>query len=127
MAVIVKLRDRELDFYLNEPAGTVGRWLHRRGMLIVAVAKIKVGKRSGRLMSSIHMRHLRKGPGQRLEIGSPVGYALLHHEGTKPHQIVGKGKHLRFSAGGRVVYTRSVSHPGTRANHYLTDAVRLIL
>jgi hypothetical protein len=124
---IVRLRAAELDFFLNEPPGAVGRWLRRRGQLIVMAAKARVGRRSGRLMNSIHMRHYRRGPGQELKIGSPLGYALRHHEGTRPHQIVGKGQHLRFAAGGRIVYTRSVSHPGTRANHYLTDALRLIL
>lgn len=127
MATVVRLRAAELDFFLNEPPGTVGRWLRRRGMLIVAAAKAKVGKRSGRLMASIHMRHYRRGPGQELKIGSPLDYALVHHEGSRPHQIVGKGKHLRFASGGRIVYARSVSHPGTRANHYLTDSLRLIL
>jgi hypothetical protein len=124
---IVRLRTAELDFFLNEPQGAVGRWLHRRGRLIVMAAKSRVGKRSGALMASIHMRHYRRGPTQELKIGSQLNYALVHHEGSKPHQIIGKGKHLRFSSGGRIVYARQVSHPGTRANHYLTDSLRLIL
>jgi hypothetical protein len=37
-------------------------------------------------------------------------------EGTKPHPIVPRNaKVLRFPAGGRVVYTRHVNHPGTKA------------
>lgn len=123
----VFLRDVALDRYLNNPSGEVGRWLHRRGELIVLAAKARVGKRTGALMASIHMRHDRAPYGQRLKIGSPLNYALLHHQGTRAHEIVGQGKHLRFSSGGRTVYTRKVSHPGTRANHYLTDALRLIL
>lgn len=37
-------------------------------------------------------------------------------EGTRPHPIVPRNaKVLRFPAGGRVVYTRHVNHPGTKA------------
>jgi hypothetical protein len=37
-------------------------------------------------------------------------------EGTRPHPIVPRNaKVLRFPAGGRVVYTKRVNHPGTKA------------
>ena len=42
-------------------------------------------------------------------------------EGTKPHPIVPRNATvLRFPAGGRVVYTRRVNHPGTKARGWST-------
>jgi hypothetical protein len=55
-------------------------------------------------------------------IGSTVEYALAHHEGTKPHIIrPDRAKALRFTSGSRIIYSRAVKHPGTRANRYLKD------
>lgn len=110
------------DFVLNNPAGMVGRHLANRGRSIVVAAKAQVGVNTGRLKASIHMRHSRDLRGQYVKIGSNLNYARIHHEGTKPHLIVAnRAQVLRFTAGGRVVYTRAVKHPGTRPNKYLTD------
>ena len=117
-----------LDFYLNDPQGEVGRYLKRRGDLIVSAARRQVGKRTGFLAGSIHLRQSRIFNGQKMEIGSNLNYALYHHEGTKPHTIVAKrAKTLRFHSGGRVIYTRAVNHPGTKANRYLKDNLYIIL
>lgn len=127
MANVLVFRKAELDKLLNEPIGTVGKHLAARGALIVAAAKRQVGVKTGALRASIHMRHTRRGLGQAVQIGSSLKYALAHHEGTRPHIIVpNRSRVLRFSAGGRVVYTHAVRHPGTRANRYLTDNLYLI-
>lgn len=42
--------------------------------------------------------------------------AVRLNNGTRPHAIAGSP--LRFIAGGRVVFTRRVQHPGTRARHF---------
>lgn len=128
MTVIVRINKPVLDHFLNAKSGTVGRWLEKRGEIIVAAARMQVGKRTGFLAGSIHARQSREPYGQKLVIGSELNYALAHHEGTKPHIIVAKrAQMLRFHAGGRVIYTRAVKHPGTRANRYLKDNLYLVL
>ncbi|HEY3495279.1 MAG TPA: hypothetical protein VGK73_11360 [Polyangiaceae bacterium] len=42
--------------------------------------------------------------------------------GTRPHTIRAKGKVLRFRAGGRLMFRRSVQHPGTPAYRFLFNA-----
>lgn len=127
MVNTIIFRKIELDTMLNEPRGLVGAHLAKRGAMIVAAAKRQVGVRTGALRASIHMRHSRRGIGQAIQVGSPLKYALAHHEGTRPHLIVpNRARVLRFSAGGRVVYTHAVRHPGTRPNKYLTDNLYLI-
>lgn len=126
MTTRIVFRKKTLDFYLNDPFGPVGRDLHKRGRRVERAAKAQVGVATGRLKASIHMRQERSIGGQKVTIGSPLSYALAHHEGTKPHVITpDRAKVLRFSSGGRVIYTRAVRHPGTKPNRYLTDNLYL--
>jgi hypothetical protein len=116
-----------MDFLLNNPNGDVGRHLARKGRMVEGAAKRQVGVKTGRLRSSIHMRHLLDSRGQYVRIGSELNYALMHHEGTKPHVITpDKSKMLKFTTRGKLVYAYSVMHPGTKANKYLSDNLRLI-
>lgn len=117
-----------LDSFLNGTNGPVGRYLRERGRLIVVAAKRQVGVDTGALRSSIGiMAHGREVRGQYITIGSNNRIAYLHHEGSRAHRITAADhKLLRFSAGGRVVYTRSVLHPGTRPNRYLSDNLILV-
>lgn len=127
MPLVVKWDNRALDKLLNSPRGTVGAYLFVKGAMIRQKARLQVGVDTGALKGSIHVRQGRTGVGQYVEVGSPLSHALMHHEGTKPHVIVPKrAAVLRFSAGGRVIYTRKVNHPGTRPNRYLTDQLYLI-
>jgi hypothetical protein len=123
----VVFRPRAIDHLLNDPFGPVGRYLFVRGRAIMAGAKSQVGVKTGRLKASIHMRQERAPFGQVLRVGSPLSYALMHHEGTRPHVITpNRAQFLRFTSGGRVIYTHAVRHPGTRPNRYLTDYLHLI-
>lgn len=113
------------DHFLNAPTGEVGQNLRKRGKYIITKAKAQVGVDTGRLRSSIHMIHTRAGSEQVLWIGSRERHALLHHEGTRAHMVVPRSQQiLRYGTQGRVVYSRSVKHPGTKANHYLSDQLR---
>ena len=126
MAVKVVLRKAEYEFFFNEPSGKVGRHLAIRGGLIVRAAKAQVGVRTGALRASIHMRHSRDTRGQYIRIGSAMNYALLHHEGSKPHMIKpDRAQILRFTSRGKVMYAHAVMHPGTKPNRYLTDNLGL--
>jgi hypothetical protein len=96
--------------------------------MITVAAKAQVGVRTGALRASIHMRHLRDSRGQYVKIGSGLDYALLHHNGTRPHIIrPDRAKVLRFVRGGKVIFAHSVRHPGTKANRYLTDNLKLVV
>jgi hypothetical protein len=127
MALEIEWDRPQLDRLLNAPRGEVGAYLFLKGQKIREKARQQVGIDTGRLKGSIHVRQGRRGPGQYVEVGSPYSHALMHHEGTKPHVIMPKrASVLRFAAGGRIVYTRKVNHPGTKPNRYLTDQLYLI-
>jgi hypothetical protein len=122
----VRLNRREMDTFLNSPRGEVGRELKKIGFRIQIAAKGQVGKDTGDLMRSIVVIHERIGLYQQIRIGSDNEIAFIHHEGTRPHTITARGdKPLRFSSNGRMVYTRSVNHPGTLPNRYLSDNLKL--
>jgi hypothetical protein len=117
----------ELEVELNGSAGQVGRWLQQRGTAMTLAAKRQVGVDTGALKASIHMRVSRDAVGQLLTVSASGPYALAHHEGTKPHVITPNNANiLRFSAGGRMIYTHEVNHPGTRANRFLTDQLWMV-
>ena len=127
MAMKIVFRKVSLDFMLNDPYGPVGRHMYVRGRAIMAAAKAQVGVKTGRLRNSIHMRQERSIGGQTMTIGSPLSYAYAHHEGTKPHIITPNGgEFLRFTSRSRIVYARSVRHPGTKPNKFLADNLYLI-
>lgn len=109
-----------------EPNGATMQRLRRVGRTIVAAARRQVGKDTRELERSIHYDIKRWGGLPEVWIGSYNSIAYLHHEGTRPHAISARnGAFLRFSSRGRVVYDRTVMHPGTKANRYLTDNLYL--
>lgn len=122
----LKIYNTRLDYELNQPGGMVGDHLSRIGRKIQISAKSMVGFRTGKLKRSINVKHERRGRFQHIVVGSKVHYALAHHEGTRPHEIpTPDGRMLRFNIGGQVVYTRkTVKHPGTKPNPYLTIPMR---
>jgi hypothetical protein len=124
----IVVRKREMDNMLHSPRGEVGKHMAKIGLKIVAAAKVQVGVKTGALRDSIHMRVKRTVfGGLKLEVGSPLSYAKMHHEGTRPHVIMPQRKTvLRFSSQSRVVYSREVKHPGTRPNKYLSDNLYLV-
>ena len=124
----INLYKSQLDYLLDNPAGPVGRSLARRGQKVLAAAKRQVGVDTGRLQKSLRMTHERSSRGQFVRVGSRLNYALLHHQGTRPHIITpSRSQVMVFNKGTRVIYATSVRHPGTRANRYLTDNLYLAL
>ena len=113
---------------LHSPNGDLGRYLHRRGVMMRAVATAKVGKSTGMLARSIYLEQEATKTGQKMVLGASSRHALLHHEGTRPHIIRARGNGtLRFASAGRVVYSRQVMHPGTRPNRFLSSTLPMIL
>lgn len=129
----IKIDKVAVDRVFNEPTGDVGKWMRRRGEIALREAKTTAGVDSGHLRAALTMKHDRKGVGkmQQVRIGTftgPRGYALYHHEGTKPHIITPKqGRLLTFTVRGRRVYAKVVKHPGTKGNPYLTRAFRVFM
>ena len=123
----VVFREPVLDRYLNAPSGQVGRYMDRKGRLVMAAAKRQVGVNTGMLRASIHMRHSRDTRGQYIRIGSPLRYARVHHEGSRPHIIKPNSQQvLKFVSKGQIIFAHAVRHPGTKPNKYLTDNIRLM-
>lgn len=120
--IVFKPYKSQMDYLLKQPQGVVGRHLFRKAVMIREMARMQVGVRTGALSASISISQERSMTGQSVRIGSTLSYAYMHHEGTRPHMISGQnGGMLRYTRGGRVVYSRAVMHPGTRPNRYLSD------
>lgn len=60
------------------------------------------------------------------EIENTARYAAWLELGTNPHIINGNPT-LRFVVGGRVVFAKTVRHPGTRPYRILTDALEQVV
>jgi hypothetical protein len=108
--------------------GEVGREIDRRSTRVLQGARGQVGIRTGQLRNNLHKEWFTRpngDVGQR--IGSNVPYAHLHHDGTRPHTITARrARLLRYvNRQGQVTFARSVQHPGTKPNRYLTDNLPL--
>ena len=64
----------------------------------------------------------------RISVASPVRYTKHVLRGTKPHFIrARRAQALRFTIGDRVVYRRTVFHPGTKPNDFAARALGRLL
>jgi hypothetical protein len=118
-----------VDEIIHSPTGPVFRYIFERGQDVQDLAKVQVGKRTGRLADSIVKRFSTNGDGVEVLVGSDVDYARLHHDGTRPHEIVARrAETLTFfwPKVGAVVHFPRVHHPGTKPNHYLTDPLHAV-
>ncbi len=110
---IAKVMDKENEL-------TVGHIISRRmtGQGPFAASEGKLGVRTGRLRRSLRRTKATiVGDGVVSAIGTNVKYMGPHEFGatTKPHTIRAKaGKALRFGIGGKVVFRKSVKHPGSK-------------
>jgi hypothetical protein len=117
-----EIYDVQLDIFLNKPSGWLWQELERRHKKAIGAAQRNVGVRTGALRKSIRGYHLSNQTGHYLGITASKPYALMHHEGTKPHVILPKnGRLLRFSRGTQVIFTEMVRHPGTKPNRFLSN------
>lgn len=110
----------EIQRMLHGRDGMVSRDMIKRARRVQVGAQRQVGVRSGRLLRSIKVEAFYR-PKTGAYIGSGVRYAMLHHEGTRPHIIAPQGRVLTFTSKGRRVHARKVLHPGTKPNRFLTD------
>lgn len=126
---VTQLDITQLAIDLNNAGEMAGRSLDDLMMFVAnsmaADMQAIVPVDTGNLKSSIKVVVMARG---RIEIGPDTiqaPYAWDVEYGTKPHIIEAKpGKVLRFQVGDRVVYTRRVKHPGTRAQPYVRPVVQ---
>lgn len=111
--------------------GPVGRSLTRLAQRTVIAQRVLARKRTGKLAASIRWTRGISGKGLTFTSGSNLRYAGWVNNGTRAHIIRPKkpGGYLRFywPKAGRVVYMRSVHHPGTKAYRFLEKGYRKAL
>jgi len=101
--------------------------LRGQGRRFVQYAQEEAPKRTGEFASKIAYRTFVSGDTDELRVYTqqPLGKWIL--EGTRPHVIRAKNAPiLRFywHKVGRVVYFKSVNHPGTKPNPFMSRAYR---
>ena len=118
---------------LHSPTGPFGRWMIERGELVKQAARKQAPIKTGCLRGSIVKRVEETPQGIAIRIVSDTSpcspsrksYSLYVHEGTKPHTIMGNPTLAFFWPSGpngpRMYFFRSVQHPGTKPNRFLTD------
>lgn len=125
----VRLYPGEPYRFLNEPAGPLVRDLERRMLRAQISAEQLVRVRTGTLLATIHRERstVRRLPAVEVVAGrARMKYTMLEHDGTPAHVIrARRKKSLRFTVGGKVVFRKSVRHPGTRGTHFLTKSLPL--
>lgn len=112
---------RQVQPILKRSLNAIGR----RGVMLL---RNFAPHRTGALARSIH--YSITGPDSRLRIHffARVPYNIFVVGGTRPHLIAARNaKALRFVVGGRVVFAKSVQHPGTKPNRYPDRARRPFL
>lgn len=121
----------EYSVFLNDQRGPVRADLRRRTVLVRTGVTRRCPRRTGRLVSTLRTEDGNTGdkPYTDIVIGQEgktdyLGYIL---NGTPAHLIYPRANrthpHLRFVAGGVVVYAVVVRHPGTRANNFLIKSL----
>lgn len=107
----------------------------RRAMIIRGVAVQTEAKKrlnesprridTGRLRNSIQMQEMASRGVLGVRVGTNVVYALVIHNGSRPHQINARpGGVLAWRGPNGMIFARSVMHPGFRANPFLVDGLR---
>lgn len=123
----VKLYPGEPYLFANEPHGPVIIELDRRMRRAEIEAERRVRVRSGRLLATIHREtvRVRKWPAVDVVAGrARMNYLMFEHDGTVPHIIrARRKKSLRFMSAGKVVFRKSVRHPGTKGTFFLTRSL----
>lgn len=120
--------DTAIHDLFRAPTGPVGQDLQQRAQRVLVSARALTPKRTGRLVSTLRIEagDTALGPFRDVTIGFPgitdyVGYLI---EGTAPHVIRPRqARALRFLSGGKIVFSRVVHHPGTRANDFMIRAL----
>jgi hypothetical protein len=120
----LQIYDTKLHLFLNTPNSgdrkDLWKYIERHLKLTVFAAKRDVGVKTGALRASISGYHLGNSTGQYAGVRAVRPYALMHHEGTRPHLIKpNSAPKLVFMSKSRIIRTSLVHHPGTKPNPFL--------
>ena len=123
---------RDFGRAADQAPDAVDRILINAGDQIAATAQMLAPRKTGRLQMSISVSY---SPGK-VVVGPTVLYGVYQEYGTgtrgefptgmytiKPKKG-GQTKALRFIAGGQVIYTKKVRHPGVRPHPYMRPAAQ---
>jgi len=129
MAVKLVIDGVKMHELLHGKDGAVGRWMFGRAQVVQMAAVAQCPKRTNKLSESIVKRMYETPAGLDVVIAAQQPYAIFVHEGTKPHVIQGNPI-LAFNwgngpNGAGTYFFRSVHHPGTKPNKFLSDNLRL--
>jgi hypothetical protein len=139
--VRVQLDTDKVRALFAEAGGDVVRFMLQQGERVKIRAQELVGvyvpppagpertRAPGTLRDSIVKRFHVTEAGVVVEVGSADPIALIHHEGTEPHTITAtRAPMLVFwsERAGAVIAVKSVQHPGTRPNRFLTEALEVL-
>lgn len=132
----ITLLPGEPQAFANDPHEGVMYDLRYRGFLIAGLAKARVQVASGFTLTTIRdavSRNVRRYPhvdviagraGARRRGGGPRTVPVILDKGSPPHVIrARRRKALRFVVNGKVIFRRSVMHPGTRGSGFLTRSL----
>lgn len=140
----VSIDGKKLAEFMRSPNGPIYRKFARAAVAVKEGARRQVGvyhppdaysashrgRRPGTLRDSIVTRVVERDGAPLWVIGSDDPIALIHHQGTEPHQIWARNAPLLvffWPKAGGVVAFKMVNHPGTKPNHYLTDQLPLAM
>lgn len=106
-----------------------------RGCTLAAIEASRAGaleavktapRRTGELAESIKGRYLtHAGDTAEAVIEATAPHAEVVSKGSKPHDIVARGRALRFTAGGTTLFRQRVHHPGTAPNPFMESGERV--
>lgn len=120
----VRVDPAKLRRYTRAGNGPVVNDLMRRGTNVQTRAKQLVRKRTRALERSIVKRLDIEARGPVVYVITDLAYARWEHDGTRPHVIMPRiRKALRFPAGGVVVFSKRVRHPGSEGSQFLVKAL----
>lgn len=129
----VTIQRDALEVLLRAPHGPIGRYLLGLMLQVVDVARTLCPRGKGldgHLADAIDAdrRVVDIGTGLAVYGRAKKPYALAVHEGARPHPIDPVNRtFLRFEAGGEVIFTKHVDHPGNAGNPFLLNALRSVV
>lgn len=117
----------KLEALLLAPEGMAWKKVIDLGRKVTNRAKVLAPVDTGTLRNSIASDPVPKREGTRLTINvqATANYAYHVNNGTTPHVIRPKNKKaLRFSVGGKIVFSKWARHPGSKARPFMTNALK---
>lgn len=115
----------------QQPGGMVNRYTKGKALAIAARSRQYAPVKTGALRAGIGVEQSRQVSGRYqsgYDVVSKAPHSVFVIKGTRAHKILPtQGKMLRFTVGGQVVFARSVNHPGTKANDFLTRATLAVM